>query len=138
MSDTRQDTASRQRRQVRWYYQRDRLLHFRRWWQERCAACGHRPFWTESMISMPGTGVFHDACHAAQHWRRVASERLDVLAVVVDVWDVNPSTVREVMETREGDGPALPRTSQGAKAWDKAWRVFYDLEKREEVNRARA
>jgi hypothetical protein len=80
------------------------------------------------MILMPGSGSYHDVCHGYVHWRRAAEERLMVLDVVTDVWEVDPSTVKQVMETREGDGPGNPRTLHGSNAWNVGFRVFYDLD----------
>lgn len=115
----------RKRRKVRNYYRRMTLRNLRRWWRERCAYCGRRPFWSESMILAPGTGRFHDACHAAWRFRMVAVERLRVLDVVADVWQVASRDVQTVMGLR-----AREEGAETANAENAAWRVFYDLEKR--------
>lgn len=110
---------------VRWAYRRMTLLHLHRWWRERCERCGRRPFWSESMILVPGTGRFHDACDSARHWRTVAEERMRVLDVVTDVWEVNSGTVQELMALR-----ARAELGDEARARTMGWRVFYDLERR--------
>src|SRR4051794_9066519 len=115
----------RHRRHVRWYYRRMTLRHLRRWWGERCVRCGRRPFWSESMISMPGTGLFHDACHAARHSSRVAEERMRVLEVVTEVWEVDSRTVQELLALR-----ARAELADESNARNLGWRVFYDLENR--------
>ena len=66
--------SSAARRRVRWHYRQRVLRHPLRWWRERCAHCGRRRFPDESMILMPGSGIFHDTCHGYLHWRRAAEE----------------------------------------------------------------
>lgn len=75
------------------------------------------------MILAPGTGSFHDACHAAWHSGMVAAERLRVLDVVADVWEVNSRDVQTVMGLR-----AREEGAESANAENAAWRVFYDLD----------
>lgn len=77
------------------------------------------------MICAPGAGRFHDACHAAWHWRLVADERIQVLEVVADVWEVNSITVQELMALR-----AKADLADESSARNRGWRVFYDIERR--------
>lgn len=74
---------------------------------------------------MPGTGSFHDACHAAQHAQRVAEERMRVLEVVTEVWEVDGRTVQELLALR-----ARAELADESNARNLGWRVFYDLENR--------
>lgn len=122
------DQNARQRRRVRWYYRRLTLRHLLRWWRERCAHCGRRPFWSESMILYPGTGSFHGVCDQAHQWRRAASERFEVLDVITDVWAIDGQAVQEVLALR-----ARANLADESNARTLGWRVFYDLEKRREA-----
>lgn len=115
--------ASDPRRRVRWRYRRRVLRHPLAWWRERCAHCGRRRFPDESMILMPGSGTFHDVCDGYITWRRKAQERLAVLDVVTDVWEVGGRDVQAVMGLRARDEGA-----DRAHAENAAWRVFYDLD----------
>jgi len=119
------EPSSAARRRVRWHYRRMTITHLRRWWHERCARCGRRPFWSESMILAPGAGIFHDACYAAWWFKMVADERLRVLDVVAEVWEVNSQTVQELLALR-----ARADLADEANARNAGWRVFYDIENR--------
>lgn len=112
-------------RRVRWHYRRRVLRHPLLWWRERCARCGRRRYPHESMILAPGSGKFHDTCHLAWRLGMVAEERLRVLDVVTDVWEVNSGTVQELMALR-----AKAELSDEANARNAGWRVFYDLDNR--------
>ena len=118
----------KRRRRVRWAYRRMTLQNLHKWWRERCERCGRRPFWSESMILVPGTGRFHDACHAAWRFKMTADERLRVLDVVTEVWEVESRTVQEVMALR-----ARADLADEANARNAGWRVFYDLSKLREA-----
>ena len=94
-----------------------------RGWQPRCEHCGRRFLPSHSRNSFGGNrALYHDVCIAYVEWRRKAEERLAVLDTVTDVWAIDTETVRTVSANREPDG------YQGSNAWDRAWRVFYDLE----------
>lgn len=103
----------------------------RRWRTDRCAACGHRFRWKRDGRHGYGHSdeVFHDACMSARHWRRVAGERLDVLDVVSDLWEIKSETVTEIMAMRYPE-----RVSHNG--WNLAWRVFYDLDKHRKATAA--
>jgi hypothetical protein len=70
-----------------------------------------------------------------RYWRGKAQERLDILALIVDVWEVDASTVYSIAEYRasnskNADENPGPRTYVESNTWNKAWRVFYDLQNR--------
>lgn len=108
-----------------------RLTRIRPWWRrfrrngyrvERCEHCGHRFRWNrDARHSFGNNRVYHGPCMANITWCRKADERLRVLGVVVELTGITSSDVREIMSNRV-DGPA------GSDEWDRAWRVFYDLE----------
>ena len=131
MPETPSTSAATQkrRRRVRWAYRRMTLRNLHKWWRERCERCGRRPFWSESMILVPGTGRFHDACHAAWRFKMMADERLRVLDVVTEVWEVESRTVQEVMALR-----ARADLADEANARNAGWRVFYDLDNRRKAS----
>jgi hypothetical protein len=63
---------------------------------------------------------WHDVCMSYGFWRNKAEERLVILDFITDVWSIDAQTVREAFGLRDQE-PA-------SRGWDKAWRVFYDLE----------
>lgn len=106
---------------------RETLRRARRWQQDRCTLCGHRFAWRQGRFSNgPGTGPQHESCNAARHWRLVADERLTVLDVLTDVWDVTSTDVQELVAGRLPEREATRGRNLG-------WRVVYDVEKRREA-----
>lgn len=103
---------------------RDNYKRLRRWHKDRCTLCGHRFAWRQGRFSNgPGTGPQHESCNAARHWRLVADERLTVLDVLTDVWDVSSGDVQELVAGRLPEREAHNGRNLG-------WRVVYDVEKR--------
>ena len=95
-----------------------------RWTLDRCDGCGHRFAWKGDARHGQNSQTFHGPCLQAKTWRSKAEERMAVLELVCDVWDVRADDVRELMANRQ--------TSEGAsrsRGWDLAWRVFYDMER---------
>lgn len=93
-------------------------------WRLFCADCGQR-FWPGQSVHGYGgqQDKFHERCMSYLHWRRKADERLDVLDLVSEVWEVTSSDVRELLSGRADD-----KANHKAEAWNKGWRVFYDLD----------
>jgi hypothetical protein len=100
----------------------------RRRWGKRCDACGRRGRLGEPWHSYGGERVWHDVCMSVQHWRNRAEERLAVLELVAEVWEINAATVRDLASLRGVND------LDSSKAWDLAWRVFYDLDKRKKAS----
>lgn len=98
----------------------------------RCGHCGRRARWGESWHGYGSPDrVWHDVCMSYRHWRTKADERLQILDLVTDVWQVRAQDVYSLAEGRAADGDPdqpSPRTSAESDAWNLAWRVFYDLE----------
>lgn len=98
---------------------------------KRCDHCGRGPNWGEAWTSTGGDKVWHDVCRSYLHWRAKAEERLAILDLVTDVWQVQAQDVYALAEGRaatgEPDVAVRGRTSAEADAWNRAWRVFYDL-----------
>ncbi len=103
-----------------------RPSNIRNRWGKRCARCGHRGRLSEPWHGYGDRKVWHDACMAANHWRTAAEERLTVLELIADVWEINAATVRELAS------PRGVNNLESSQAWDLAWRVFYSLEGRKE------
>lgn len=65
------------------------------------------------------------------HWRSKATERIEILDLICEVWNVTMQDVTALAEGRsetgELDAPTLRGNAQ-ADAWNKAWRVMYDLD----------
>lgn len=94
-----------------------------RWTLDRCAECGHRFAWKGDARHRQNGETFHGNCLSLRHWRRTADERLQVLALVTEVWDVRGDDVRELMANRvEGEG------WERSDRWNLAWRVFCHLD----------
>src|SRR5687767_2960074 len=92
-------------------------------WKLRCDHCKRRFLPTDIPHGYSSTDrVWHDVCMSYGHWRRKAEERLDVLDVVSEIWGIDAQTVRGAFANR------YPQGIESSRAWDKAWRVFYDLE----------
>lgn len=96
----------------------------RRWLIQKCSACGQRFGYREAHFANGNRDgqTFHNGCLSAQTWRRKADERLAVLDLIVEVWDIDSLTVQTLMANR------VDKDSHNAS--NLAWRVFYDLEKR--------
>lgn len=100
-----------------------------RWLTKRCEHCGHRFRWSRDARHATGNRdgkVYHGTCMSYLHWRRVAEERLDMVALTCEIAGLTGRDVQGVVEIRT-TGTTDPSTDR-----DKAWRVFYDLEKRTE------
>jgi hypothetical protein len=101
------------------------IARVRSWWGDRCTHCGHRFRWRKdarhSFGNRDGKEVFHDPCMGYVIWRRKAEERLDMLALVCEVWGVTDRDVKGIVEMR-----AQNDLDQSARS-DLAFRVFYDL-----------
>jgi hypothetical protein len=97
-----------------------RLHHWRR---DRCAHCGHRFRWRRDARHSFGNNreIFHDPCIGYRTWRTKADERLNILAVVCEVWGISDRDVKGVVEMR------TPDNAEGTRLRDQAFRVFYDL-----------
>jgi hypothetical protein len=99
-----------------------------RWRRDRCEHCGHRFRWKRDARFSYGNRdgrVYHDACMGYVDRRRTAEERLDMLALVCEVWGITERDVAGVVELRTTDD------AEGAKLRDVAFRVFYDLQNHE-------
>ena len=95
--------------------------------RERCDLCGHPFRWSRDARHSFGNRdgkVWHGPCLSLVTMRRKAAERLEVLAVTAEVGAVTGDDVRQVMSLR-----ALDDGREASDEWNKAWRVFYDLEK---------
>lgn len=89
--------------------------------RDKCHHCGHPFRWNRDARFANGNRDgkrYHGPCHAYLLWRLRAEQRLDVLAVVQEVTGVTAEDLRTVMSLRDGND-----------GWNRAWRVFYDLEK---------
>ena len=107
------------------------VLRVRRWLVDRCEGCGHRFHWARDGRHSFGNRdgkVWHSPCIALAMWRNKASERLAVIDVMADVWNITGSDVRELMANR-AESEGLERSN----AWNLAWRVFYDLDNQRKV-----
>ncbi|WP_194385349.1 hypothetical protein [Microbacterium luteum] len=103
------------------------LTEIKRWATLRCAHCGHRFRWSRDArhaTSNRDGKVYHGPCLAYILWRRDAEQRLDVLGWVMEIADLTPDDVKQVLELRMSMD--LSTLDQGGKAW----RVFNDLSKR--------
>ena len=95
----------------------------KRWRSDHCADCGHRFRWKRDARHSHGGNreVFHSACIGRQIWRNKATERLEMLALVCEVWGISDRDVKGVVEMRAADD--AERVDQS----NRAFRVFYDL-----------
>lgn len=103
------------------------LTEIRRWATLRCAHCGHRFRWSRDARHATGNRdgkVYHGPCLGYIVWHRDAEERLDVLGWVMEIAELKPDEVRQVIEMRMTLDPAT--LYQGGKVW----RAFYALSKR--------
>lgn len=111
-----------------------RRSQVRRFFHLRCADCGRRFGWSESphAYSDGSRDSYHARCMSYRHWRAKATERLDVLDLVSEVWAIDAETVRELAAGRAAqvqDADASDAWGlEPSNAWNKAWRVFYDLD----------
>lgn len=99
----------------------------RRWATLRCAHCGHRFRWSRDARHATGNRdgkVYHGPCLGYIEWHRRAEDRLSLLGWVLDIAQLTPDDVRQVIELRMSMD--LSTIDQGGIAW----RVFYDLSKR--------
>lgn len=106
------------------------LTEIRRWATLRCEHCGHRFRWKRDPRNSYGSGdgkVFHSSCISYLIWRERAEERLEVLALVVELANISDRLVTGVVELR-----AESETDRVA-ASNRTWRVFHDLKKRQEA-----
>lgn len=95
-----------------------------RWARDRCAHCGHRFHWSGDPRRTTGYRdglVFHGPCLDLLTWRDAAEDRLAVLALVVELADVDARTVSTAAEGR-ALSPAVS-TREG----NRVRRVFRDL-----------
>jgi hypothetical protein len=101
-----------------------------RWMLDRCTGCGHRFAWKgDARFSFGNAGeTYHEPCMAKITWRNKAIERMAVLSLICDVWEVTGEDVRSLMANRNIDPLGE------SKGWDLAWRVFYDLEREADQN----
>lgn len=118
-------------RNVRWAFAHRRhlkinvepYLRVKRWLTCRCDECGFRFFWRQARFGYMGSDKkYHEHCQGYRSWRGKANERLAVLDLVSDVWEIDGRTVQQLARNR-GLGIA-----EEANADNMAWRVFYDLE----------
>ena len=103
------------------------LTEIKRWATLRCAHCRHRFRWSRDprhATSNRDGKVYHGPCLSYIVWRRDAEQRLDVLGWVMEIADLTPDDVKQVLELRMSMD--LSTLDQGGKAW----RVFNDLSKR--------
>jgi hypothetical protein len=94
----------------------------------RCDYCGHKFRWARDARHSFGNGdgkVWHDPCIALVIARGKAEERLEVIGVMAELSGLTASDVRNTMSLRDEAG----QPGSGSNGWDRAWRVFYDLEK---------
>lgn len=99
-----------------------------RWLTKRCEHCGHRFRWSRDARHATGNRdgkVYHGPCRAYLHWRQVAEERLDVVALACDVAGLSGRDLQGIAEMR---GTTVPGADNER---DKVWRVFDALEQRE-------
>jgi hypothetical protein len=95
----------------------------RRWLTDRCEGCGHRFRWKRDARHSFGNRdgkVWHDPCISLVVWRGKAEERMEVLDVVTDLWEIKEPTVSEIL--------ALRRPKYEHNGRNLGWRVFYDLD----------
>jgi hypothetical protein len=91
-------------------------------WRSRCAHCNRRFLPSHSRHAFGDNHpTYHEVCIGYVRWRGKADERLQVLDLISEVWQVDSGTVQELARNRESEG----YKSSGAR--DRAWRVFYDL-----------
>lgn len=105
----------------------------RGWWlgrHKRCDHCGRRKHWDDAWHAYPsGDRVWHSECMAYINWRSKATERIEILDLICEVWGVTMQDVTSIASGRaaqgDDDGPELASTAS-SNAWDKAWRVMHD------------
>lgn len=115
MGPSRKGTKARFRGARAW-------VRYRRW-RLRCDHCGLGFLPVHSVHGYGGKESFHDVCMSARTWRYKAEERLEVLDLVADVWGITMGDATELMANR-----AERENYERSNAWNKAWRVFYDLD----------
>ena len=115
----------RQLRSVPWKKRLRHHINLVRWTLDRCDGCGHRFAWKGDARFGQNSKTYHEPCLNAQTWRATAEERMQVLELICDVWEVKASDVRELMANR-----AETEGYERSNAWNLAWRVFYSMEKR--------
>lgn len=96
-------------------------------YRDRCAHCGHRFHWKRDARFSYGNRdgkVWHGPCLAHEQWRVKADERLAILDLVCDVWNVNERDAKVMVELRAKDDDERRAAS------NRAFRVFYDLEEK--------
>jgi len=100
------------------------LREIRRWLTLRCELCDHRFRWKrDSRHTFGGNrAVYHEYCMGYVIWRTRAEERLEVVGVMSEVSGMTGRDLQSVLELRT-EGAAA-----GSNAWNRAWRVFYDLD----------
>ena len=117
---------NRQLRTVPWKKRLRHHINLVRWTLDRGDACGHRFAWKgDARHSFGNAGErYHEPCINLATTRWKAKERMEVLRLICDVWDVKADDVRELMANRaEHEG------YERSNGWNLAWRVFYDMEK---------
>ena len=98
----------------------------RRWLRDRCAHCGHRFAYRGDARHSYGNRdgkVYHNPCIGYLTFRSKAEERLAILDLVVDVWNVDERDAKMTIELRAGNG------DERIAASNRAFRVFHDLAK---------
>jgi hypothetical protein len=106
------------------------IRRLRHWVTDRCAHRGHRFRWRKDARHSHGGNreVFHAPCIGYQIWRGKADERLAMLNIVCEVWDISDRDVKGVVEMRAADDAERVQQS------DRAFRVFYDLQNYRKAN----
>lgn len=90
----------------------------------RCSNCGHKFRWKrDNRFSFGGSDVFHEPCMLSIIHKRKAEERLDVLASIMELSNLDGRTVQGWLEMRAAD------ETERVTVANKAWRVFHDLDK---------
>lgn len=115
---------------------RRRLQRLAPWWRrferngyrrERCEGCGHPFRWSRDPRHSLGNRdgkVWHGPCLSLMTTRAKADERLEVLDLVCDVWEIDDQAAKGVVENR------ATTDDERVAASNRAFRVFHDLSKR--------
>lgn len=88
----------------------------------RCDHCGRPKHFNDAWHTFGNRDgkVWHGTCMSYLHWRAKAYERMIVLDLVAETYEINPRDVEVVAELRSDEFDTSLR--------NRAWRVFYDLQ----------
>lgn len=112
---------------ARWSRRRrltDRYVGYvrRQGWKRRCEHCSRRFLPSHSRHSYGGNrATYHDVRISYTTWRSKAGERLAILDLISEVWNIDAATVRDLAANRNPDG------YKSSNEWNRAWRVSTTL-----------